>query len=255
MITEFNYEGTPIRFGNGENGCYVNATEMAKKFGKKTHDWMRLPSTIEFINELTEARKSLFVDTQLVITKKGGVDLTHQGTWFHEDVALEFARWLSPKFAIWCNSKIKELLTTGKTTINEEPTQKLPKTYLEALEALVETEKKRLLLEQVNSVLVPKAEVYDEVMGAKDGNVSISEAAKLLNIKGIGQRNLFKILREKNILMSNNKPYQNQIEMGNFVVKETTIRKGQAVYVQTFVTQKGLEYLIKRLKTNEIAKV
>lgn len=31
----------------------------------------------------------------------------------HEDVALEFARWLSPAFAIWCNDRIKELLLTG----------------------------------------------------------------------------------------------------------------------------------------------
>ena len=35
----------------------------------------------------------------------------------HEDVAIEFARWLSPAFSIWCNDKIKELLTTGKTEI------------------------------------------------------------------------------------------------------------------------------------------
>ena len=35
----------------------------------------------------------------------------------HEDVAMEFARWLSPKFAIWCNDRIKELARTGVTTI------------------------------------------------------------------------------------------------------------------------------------------
>lgn len=33
----------------------------------------------------------------------------------HEDVALEFARWLSPAFAIWCNDRIKELLKYGMT--------------------------------------------------------------------------------------------------------------------------------------------
>lgn len=32
----------------------------------------------------------------------------------HEDVALEFARWLSPRFAIWCNDRVKELIT-GKS--------------------------------------------------------------------------------------------------------------------------------------------
>lgn len=33
----------------------------------------------------------------------------------HEDVALEFARWLSPAFTIWCNDRIKELLQYGMT--------------------------------------------------------------------------------------------------------------------------------------------
>lgn len=37
----------------------------------------------------------------------------------HEDVALEFARWLSPMFAIWCNDRIKELLTEGHAEIHQ----------------------------------------------------------------------------------------------------------------------------------------
>lgn len=39
----------------------------------------------------------------------------------HEDVALEFARWLSPAFAIWCNDRIKELLMNG--TVSTRTTQ------------------------------------------------------------------------------------------------------------------------------------
>ena len=50
-----------------------------------------------------------------VVTKRGGDKHAEQGTWMHEDVALEFARWLSPEFAIWCNDRIKELLTMGMT--------------------------------------------------------------------------------------------------------------------------------------------
>lgn len=38
----------------------------------------------------------------------------------HEDVAMEFARWLSPAFAIWCNDRIKELLTQGVTTVSDD---------------------------------------------------------------------------------------------------------------------------------------
>ena len=37
----------------------------------------------------------------LVFVVKGG--LNPQGTWMNEDVAIEFARWLNPSFAIWCD--------------------------------------------------------------------------------------------------------------------------------------------------------
>ena len=60
---------------------------------------------------LTDVRKS---DFALIQTEKGGID-GGGGTWMHEDVALEFARWLSPAFAIWCNDRIKELLKYGMT--------------------------------------------------------------------------------------------------------------------------------------------
>ena len=55
--------------------------------------------------------------TDLVKVNYGG---NNPGTWFHEDVALEFARWLSPPFAIWCNDRIKELLTQGVSTVSDD---------------------------------------------------------------------------------------------------------------------------------------
>ena len=44
---------------------------------------------------------SLNVDVQSVTTVMGGPE-KGGGTWFHEDVALEFARWLSIDFKLWC---------------------------------------------------------------------------------------------------------------------------------------------------------
>ena len=64
----------------------------------------------EFINTLAEVRNVTSAD--LVKVTKGG---NNPGTWMHEDVALEFARWLSPAFAIWCNDRIKELMQFGMT--------------------------------------------------------------------------------------------------------------------------------------------
>lgn len=65
----------------------VNATEMAKPFGKTTKDWLRNQSTQEFISTLSAVRQIL--PTDLVVIKQGGS--VEQGSWFHEDVALEFA--------------------------------------------------------------------------------------------------------------------------------------------------------------------
>lgn len=110
----FNYEGNTITFQTG-NGVMVNATEMAKPFGKSARGWLRNQQAEEFINELAALRNCNAND--LVVVRNGGNDF---GTWMHEDVALEFARWLSPKFAIWCNDRIKELLTQGQTSLTDD---------------------------------------------------------------------------------------------------------------------------------------
>jgi toxin-antitoxin system, toxin component, bro domain protein len=106
----YDYKGSKISFANGKN-VMVNATEMAKSFDRRPAKWLELPSTKEFLAALTAIRKS---DTALIQTNSGGIN-GGGGTWMHEDVALEFARWLSPAFAIWCNDRIKELLKYGMT--------------------------------------------------------------------------------------------------------------------------------------------
>ena len=98
-LLKYAYQGSEVTFSNGEN-VMVNATQMAKVFGKQPHEWLRLPSTKEFLDELTTTRKSLSCDYQPVITKNCAPEYGG-GTWLTEDAALEFARWLSPSFAIW----------------------------------------------------------------------------------------------------------------------------------------------------------
>ena len=48
----FNYNGNGVTFRKGDS-VMVNATEMAKPFGKLVGDWLRLKSTNEFINALS----------------------------------------------------------------------------------------------------------------------------------------------------------------------------------------------------------
>ncbi|MBQ5900691.1 MAG: KilA-N domain-containing protein [Clostridia bacterium] len=223
-ITTFNYEDTPISFRNDDGSVMVNATQMAKRFGKRPIDWLNLPSTKEFLNELTEVRKSNNAINQLVTTKRGGLDLSAQGTWLHEDVALEFARWLSPKFAIWCNDRIKELLTQGVTTIaNDDETIlraiKVLERRVDEARALVA--QKDNLIEQKNAVigdqaetieeqavtiaqLQPKANVFDEIV-LSDGTYTATQLAKEFGYPTV--RDFYNKLTERRILYQQSGTY------------------------------------------------
>ena len=98
----FEYEGKSITFDLGNGDVMVNATEMAKPFGKSVKDWTRLQSTDEYLNALKSVKGQM-----CLIESKAGNPNVGGGTWMHEDVALEFARWLNPIFAIWCNDRHK----------------------------------------------------------------------------------------------------------------------------------------------------
>jgi len=106
----FKYNGTDITFLSGNGDVMINATQMAKPFGKQVYEYLRLPSTNELIK--VKAGKSRIAEDQLVKTIRGG---TNPGTWMHEDIALDFAQWLSIDFKLWCMDRIKELMRFGMT--------------------------------------------------------------------------------------------------------------------------------------------
>ena len=76
----------------------------------------------------------------------------------HEDVALEFARWLSPAFAIWCNDRIKELLTKGTTSINQLSRKQL------ALMVIQAEEENEYRHDNVNRTILVSAYSYESLV-------------------------------------------------------------------------------------------
>lgn len=104
---------------------------------------------------------------------------------------------------------------------------------------------------QYIKALEPKAEFFDAVADSKTA-IEIGEAAKVLDA-GIGRNRLFKLLREKNILMNNNQPYQEYIDRGYFRVIEQKYTKPDGtthINIKTLVYQKGLDYIRKLLRTS-----
>ncbi|MEN7549322.1 phage antirepressor KilAC domain-containing protein [Rapidithrix thailandica] len=239
----FQYEGDNITFQT-ENGIMINATQMAKPFGKRPIDWLRLPSTMEYITTLSTVRKSHSDPNTLVKRMNGG---KNPGTWLHEDVALEFARWLSPGFAIWCNDRIKELLKHGMTATPQTIESLLdnPDILISTLQKLKEERNAKLAAEKKVQQLRPKAELMEKVLDS-DRLIDIGQAAKVLGLP-FGRNTMFKKLRERGILFkTKNEPKQEYIQRGYFLLKEKFIQPNTRegfVVLKVLVTQKGLEFL------------
>ena len=222
----FAYEGANVTFAKKGNLVMVNATQMAKPFGKLTKDWLRTNQCKEFLSVLSERRKILSSDLVKVTYGNGGT------TWMHEDVAIEFARWLSPAFAIWCNDRIKELLTIGITATPQTIDSILadPDNAIRLLTALKEerqqrqlAESKAALLEEVTKEQAPKVAFADAVIGS-DTNITIRNLAKLLRQNGYetGEKRLYEYLRKNGYVTVDNKPMQRYVEQGIFFLAEGT---------------------------------
>ena len=105
---------------------YLNATAIAAHFGKLPKDYLKTEQTQQYIatlaESLSERTKILTDENQLVIVKKGNSKNFTQGTWLHPKLAIHFARWLDPKFAVWCDEQIEQLLSgslKSKTTVDD----------------------------------------------------------------------------------------------------------------------------------------
>lgn len=234
----YDYKGSQISFMSGEN-VMVNATQMAKPFSKQPIDWLKTNQSKEYIETFSKLKIISLAD--LVQVTKGG---NNSGTWMHEDVALEFARWLSPAFAIWCNDRIKELLKTGVTTVsNDDEAIAYAMQVLNRRLEQAKAEKKQL--EQQNAKLQPKAAFADAAF-ATDDKVDIGMSAKILKL-GFGRNTLFDKLRKAGVFFANrNEPKQRFIDAGYFEMKEKFIERNNHpgfVVTKVLVTQKGLAYL------------
>lgn len=186
QIQIFQYNGSPVTFQKGDS-VMVNATEMAKAFDKRPIDWLQNKQTEEFLNELAKVRKSTLAD--LVQVTRGG---DNPGTWMHEDVALEFARWLSPAFSIWCNDHIKELLTTGVTTASDDDAAIAHAMEIlnRRLEQAKAQEQERVIKEQA-----PQVEYYQKVLNS-ESTYTVTQIAKEF---GWGPQTLNRKLKEKGV--------------------------------------------------------
>lgn len=95
----------------------------------------------------------------------------------------------------------------------------------------------------------PKVEFFDAVADSKDA-IEMGRVAKVLNYPGIGRNKLFEMLRDHNILMNGNIPYQKYVDRGYFRTIEQKYSKPDGttnINIKTLVYQKGVDAIRKML--------
>lgn len=98
LIT-LDYEGQEITLQ--EDGWF-NATKAAEPYSKNPNDWLRLPTTQEYL----KAFERKYGKIPYLKTQRGN----NGGTWLHPKLAVRFAHWLDMDFALWCDEQIDGLI-------------------------------------------------------------------------------------------------------------------------------------------------
>lgn len=132
QVVQFIYNETNIDFSVNGN-VMVNATHMAKVFGKRVDHFLKSDHAKQFIKtlELTPfgGRSEPLSRDEIIKTFNG------KSTYFNRILALKFAAWLSPEFEIWVYSTIEQILLGGF--------QKVKEAMIEQAEAKNRMDKKR----------------------------------------------------------------------------------------------------------------
>ncbi len=235
------FNGHAIRV-EGEMACL---TDMWKANGsddsQRPARWREQAATIQFI-EFIEETVIAKNDNECFRTVTGG---PNQGTFAHWQIALAYAKYLSPAFHAWCNTVVRDHMA-GRPAGPMVPT-----TLAGALRLAAELEDQRVALVTKVEELAPKAETLDRLANA-EGLYGIVDLAKMLST---GQNRMFEWLREKRILKQDNTPYQEFAEE-HFRLKSRgyTTRDGKwHLTTRTFVTAKGVAYVAKRFVVEGMA--
>jgi phage antirepressor YoqD-like protein len=105
--------------------------------------------------------------------------------------------------------------------------------------------KEKLLLEQK-----PKVEFAEQLLQSTNG-IDFATSSKAMNLP-FGRNRLFQICRDQQWLNSKNQPYQNFVDLGYFVVLETSFAhptSGDTILTtKTLITAKGQKWILKELK-------
>lgn len=95
------YQGHELIY---QDDGWFNATKAAEKFNRRVDHWLKAGETADYIKALCEISNT--PKKGYLKTKRGN----NGGTWLHPKLAVNFARWLDVRFAIWCDEQIDNIV-------------------------------------------------------------------------------------------------------------------------------------------------
>jgi anti-repressor protein len=159
------------------------------------------------------------------------------------------------KFKRWVTSEVLPAIRKHGGYLTEEKIEEAllnPDVLIQLATNLKEEKEKRLKAENKLIEVKPKVEFAEAIIASED-SIKLGDYAKViskrLNYK-IGRNILFRLLRDNQILMRDNIPYQTYIDKGYFEVREILYYKGTKMCngLQTMVTGLGQERLFHMVK-------
>ena len=154
-------------------------------------------------------------------------------------------------FRKWVTSVVlPSIRKTGSYSIQKKP----PQTYIEALEELLISKKNEKMLLVENQSLSEKIEAdapkvqFAETVNQATNSIDMGIVAKMINKhdKNCGKNRLFKFLRDKNILMENNIPYQPYNHYFEVIEIPKVINQEIIMIPKTQVKPNGQHYIINK---------
>ena len=186
-IQKFFYKNIDVSF---DEKNFLDATSIAKHFDKFVKDYLKTAQTQDYINALAQnlsVGNIILTANDLVVVRQGGAI---QGTWLHPKLAVNFARWLSADFAVWCDLKIDELIKN-----HQNPTALLPQNYAAALRELAESVEREEVLKLENK---QQADCIEAMSNYFRAGMTAPQFVKGLN--GVNSTQINAFLQKKNWL-------------------------------------------------------
>ncbi|MEI3609275.1 BRO family protein [Pseudogracilibacillus sp. SO10305] len=255
VVDNDNVKENDDKFQLFEHEDLGNVRVILDKSGEPLFNLNDVCGVLEVAPRVVKQRLSKGVCSTYPLQTAGG---KQQTTFVNEDglydVVLDSRKPQAKKFRKWITSEVlpsirKHGAYMTENTIEQALTNpdfliQLATNLKQEQEARKKAEQQSKKLKQQIEIDKPKVKTYEHFIEAKN-NMNMNEVAK--NI-GWGRNKLFAQLRDDEILMNDNQPYQSFVNRGYFEVAVKPISRGGYNRNQnvTLVTAKGAEWLAKK---------